>query len=486
MMRHLASKHYLRFCIRMDPFMRASPIARILHGGKIHASCLDMFAKTNTMNPPHSKIGGYRMGFKSARETAEAWGVSERLVQRLCATGRIADAQKLGGSWIVPANAQKPEDPRKEKRALANPSPEAAAASSKATRSQNTEADAGPSHDDAFDKTNVFSRLMPLMNSSFKPGCCQATIDGFPDPAMRDVAQAEYRYFSGQAEEAARIAGSLLDHNDLAIRLSARLIYAYANLPLGNINKARFALAELRFALRKTDAHASVEAQSIEAFVAYTASVLLHLPLPEGLPPAKDFLALLPAGLRSFSLYVAAHQLYLQGDYARSLGTAEAALTMGGNTYPIPEIYLHMVAVMDCMSLKQVDEAREHLLAAWELARPDGLIEAFGEHHGLLGGMLESVIKKDWPDDFKRIIDITYRFSAGWRRVHNPATEETVADNLSTTEFTVSMLAVRGWTNQEIGTHLEISANTVKSYLASSFRKLGISKRQDLGKYMLR
>lgn len=145
-----------------------------------------------------------------------------------------------------------------------------------------------------------------------------------------------------------------------------------------------------------------------------------------------------------------------------------------------------MVAVMDCMSLKYTDNAQTHLLAAWDIARPDGLIEAFGEHHGLLGGMLESVIKKNWPDDFKRIIDITYRFSAGWRQIHNPATEETVADNLTTTEFSISMLAARGWTNQEIGKHLGISASTVKSYLTASFRKLGISKRQELSKFMLK
>lgn len=75
---------------------------------------------------------------------------------------------------------------------------------------------------------------------------------------------------------------------------------------------------------------------------------------------------------------------------------------MDNATYPIPEIYLRLVAVMDYMSLKRTEDARAHLLAAWDLARPDGLIEAIGEHHGLLGGMLESVIKKDWPEDLKR------------------------------------------------------------------------------------
>lgn len=34
--------------------------------------------------------------------------------------------------------------------------------------------------------------------------------------------------------------------------------------------------------------------------------------------------------------------------------------------------------------------------------------------------------------------------------------------------------------------HVDVSTNTVKSYLASSFRKLGISKRSELEKFMLR
>ena len=159
---------------------------------------------------------------------------------------------------------------------------------------------------------------------------------------------------------------------------------------------------------------------------------------------------------------------------------------MGAAQYPIPTIYLHLVAVMDCMSLKQTDRAKSHLLSAWDLARPDDLIEGFGEHHGLLGGMLEAVIKPGWPEDFKRIIDITYRFSAGWRRVHNPETGHSVADDLTTTEFAVCMLAARGWTNEEIGKHMSISVNTVKRHLSCAMKKLGIDHRHNLKPYMLR
>src|SRR5699024_5337086 len=106
-------------------------------------------------------------------------------------------------------------------------------------------------------------------------------------------------------------------------------------------------------------------------------------------------------------------------------------------------------------------------------------IEGFGEHHGLLGAMLEAEIKPKWPDDFKRIIDITYRFSSGWRRVHNPITGHDVADDLTTTEFSIAMLAARGWTNQEIAEHLSISANTVKSHLSEAMKKLKAETRRE-------
>ena len=63
-------------------------------------------------------------------------------------------------------------------------------------------------------------------------------------------------------------------------------------------------------------------------------------------------------------MYVQAHYLYLKEDYARSAGMVEGALIMGAKAYPISAIYLHLVAVMDYMSLKQTQLANEHLLEA--------------------------------------------------------------------------------------------------------------------------
>ena len=139
----------------------------------------------------------------------------------------------------------------------------------------------------------------------------------------------------------------------------------------------------------------------------------------------------------------------MKKNFTQSIGAAEATLSMGAASYPIPAIYLHLIAVMDYMRLKKTDLAQEHLLAAWEIARPEDLLEGFGEHHGLLGAMLGAVIKPRWPDDFRRMIDITNHFSKGWRDIHNPDTGQQVADNLTTTEFAVAMLVAQDWTAED-------------------------------------
>ena len=399
--------------------------------------------------------------YLSLREAAQKWGVSERRINQYCTEGRIAGAQRIGKAWAIPSNAQKPGDPRRMRQQGKIP----------------------PLQTPAGGRQN-HANLMPLMNTAFVPGNCQAAALAMTPGPRRDIALAEYHYFSGQPEAAAKEAEAYLTSPDIGAKLSACLIYAYANLSLGRIPRARFALDELNAALASAGKE-SPEFRAAAAFVASAGAVLLHLPMPDKLPEIESFLPLLPPGLRAFALYVQAHYLYLKKEYSKSAGTVEATLAMGASAYPIPAIYLHLVAVMDYMSLKQSEQAQGHLLTAWEMARPDDLIEGFGEHHGLLGAMLEAVIKPKWPEDFKRIIDITYRFSSGWRRVHNPITGHDVADDLTTTEFAIAMLAARNWTTQEIAEHLNISVNTVKSHISEAMRKLNVRNRKSLKQYML-
>ncbi len=426
------------------------------------------------------------MAYITVKEAAKKWDISERLAQRYCTEGRIAGAVKFSGAWAIPDDAVKPGDPRKDKSAAAVSAGDEQNAAGK--RNNGTVSNTNSKGDNQTTEPGQFSSktAMPLINTPFEPGHCLEAVERIEDPEQRQIAMAEYYYFSGRAEQAAQEAELFLTHPDMALRLSACWLYAYANLATGHIHLARHGLAEVQSTLASLDENTPPQLRALAGGISMSAAVLLHLPLPDGLPAFREHLRLLPPGLRFFALYVQAHYAYLQEDYSGSIGVVETALALQTECYPIPTIYLHLVATMDYMSLKQAAKAREHLLAAWELAQPDDLIEAFGEHHGLLGGMLEAVIKKDWPDDFKRIIAVTYSFSAGWRKIHNPDTGHDVADDLTTTEFAVAMLAARDWTNQEIGDHMGISPNTVKRHISTALQKLDITQRKELKQYMLR
>ena len=326
---------------------------------------------------PHTPRGHMEVpyGLHHRAENCKKWKISERLVQKYCAEGRVDGVRKFGKSWVIPSGAVKPRDPRKEKER--------------------------PTSQNSRPQPEVSPGFMPLMNTPFELGHCLDYISEMEDSSEKEIALAEYHYFSGQPEKAIQKAKLYLTCPDEVYRFSAYFIYVCANLTAGQIQRARYALAEIKNTWR-----AEVKApyvRALKAFAVFTSSMFLHLPLAEDILSVEEFLPLLPIGLRAFALYVQAHYLYLKKDYGKSAGIAEATLWMGADRYPIPAIYLHLSAAMGYISLKQIQQAQKHLLAAWKISRPDGLIGGFAENHELL----EAVVRPDWPEDFRRFIAIT-------------------------------------------------------------------------------
>lgn len=52
------------------------------------------------------------MEYLSIKQTSERWGLSTRRILTLCTQERIPGAVKIGYSWAIPADAQKPLDAR--------------------------------------------------------------------------------------------------------------------------------------------------------------------------------------------------------------------------------------------------------------------------------------------------------------------------------------------------------------------------------------
>jgi DNA-binding CsgD family transcriptional regulator len=292
--------------------------------------------------------------------------------------------------------------------------------------------------------------VLPLLNSSFEPGRAREVVEGFVDVDLRNIARAELFYFTGQAEECCEITRGYLSSRVIELKLSACILYGYSNLSLGNVTAA-----------------------------------LLHLPT-DGMPAFGEYSRMLPEGLRLFATYVMAHHTYLNGEIWSAYGMGKAALFMAERSYPISMTYIHCMMAVCAINRKHKQEAQEEMLRSWELAKMDGFLEPFIEHHGLLRGLIEACIRNRDPEAYQRITEGVISFSRGWMALHNPENRRKVTGELSTMEFSIAMLASGGWTNKEIGEHLGISINTVKHYLTDIFCKLNVKKRDELKKFMLK
>ena len=49
-------------------------------------------------------------------QMAEKWEISRRRVTTLCKEGRIEGAMLRGNTWLIPDDAQKPDDIRRERK----------------------------------------------------------------------------------------------------------------------------------------------------------------------------------------------------------------------------------------------------------------------------------------------------------------------------------------------------------------------------------
>ena len=54
--------------------------------------------------------------YKTISETAKEWGVTTRMVHLYCAAGRIQGALKISRIWMIPRDAEKPADERRNNR----------------------------------------------------------------------------------------------------------------------------------------------------------------------------------------------------------------------------------------------------------------------------------------------------------------------------------------------------------------------------------
>ena len=434
------------------------------------------------------------MEFESVEQTAKRLQVTTRTVQKWAKAGKIPGACQMGRTWLIPCgfmttDALKTVGSGEWEEITAQAAEiqsvaEMAAAPQVETPPVTTsvEKPRGGVEGPLWINTE---KIPPLIDAIFEPGKCLACIEQFPTGPERDILMAQYYYFHGQTQEAVTLSEQYLDHEDTIIALTAAAVYCLASLGLGKIHHFRIGEEHIRaHAKRCMREEEDTPEKAYTVYITMMVHLLLHIPCPP-LPPLERVIQYLPMGARLHAGYLLAHEAYLEKDYTRSLGIAEMALAFCGDTYRISAIYLHLMASVALINLRRTVEARTEFDRAWALAQPDGLTAIFGEHVGLLHGLLEVSLKKQDPKEYQSVIKNAENYSDSWRKVHNTYAGRTVTDQLTAVETAVATLFHRGWSVKEISSYMEISPRMVRYHISMIYEKLGISHREELARYMV-
>lgn len=391
------------------------------------------------------------MKFETAAAAATRLGVTARAVQKWAKEGKLEGAKKVGRDWMIPINEDATDNTTKQS-----------------------------------DDNNSINMPYPFFQAHYTDGDKVQKINDIADEDRRNIVMAQLYYFTGELEKTIEITEKYLDFSNEQYRISAALFYAFANLCTGHIHKTQFAANIIYDAVAKLDLY-DKEAATDNANKIFAAVVLktqLHIPF-ENIPLIEEHIKYMPEGLRVMACYLSAYKAYLVKDYARSLGIAQTAINSATRLYPISEMYCNIICAIDYINLLQLDKATEYIKKAWGIAKPYNLYMPIVEHYSLLQGLIENNFKKEYPQDYERIITLARNYNTGWYEVYNQRNKGKVTQELTPTEFTIAMLYSRNWRAKEIAAHMHISDRTVTNYIQIIYEKLNINCRKDLEEYVL-
>ena len=328
--------------------------------------------------------------------------------------------------------------------------------------------------------------VLPFQTIPFKPGHAVAAVSTIQNEDLRKMAEAEFAYYTGNAEEAARITALYLDDGEINIRITAAYIYAFANMHLRKHYKAATAFKILEKSLKEAREFHSEKIHRVANMLLFAVRTVMHMPTDDMDHDIGLLVPELPKGLKSWACYIHCYDLYRREKYEQILGVVETATAFTNECYPVPLSYLNSFAAIALVHLNRMDEAEVYLDRVMELCGPDGLFEVLGEMQHMLHGLVDVYIKPKCPGEAEKIDRYTEEFFNGWLEMREMMTDSVALTDVSRTEFLMAVLASRGWKNKEIAEYLGFSQNTVKKYLSNVFDKLNVGSRKELLDVLMR
>lgn len=411
------------------------------------------------------------MDMITVQQAAEKWGVSVRYVQTMCKNGKIPGAKKFSLNWMIPADAQKPQDGR--------------------TKSARHKAKA------AACITMPRQTPSPLMSNLYSaPGSLDKCYEELSaQPEIEELFQAWVLHAQGEPLQAIALAQPLLDaemdfYGTISVGHVLHACAVWINDPtlLSIAEKHIMSAKCVDEKQRKTqELWMKINASGLnenEELLKWFQNGNFDL-LPEDSMPAAWFhyiKHLNRVAKRLARKEVSFPDVQGLGLYRSFLYIAEPLVTQVRRSGAVfAELCMSLLCADAYYSLEDVDNAVRHLDRAIDLALPDRLYGVLAEFRAIYSTLLDERIRmKD--EAAANEVEKKYRqMMRAWTELPgNP-----VSSKLSDRENQVAQFVALGMSNAEIARKLNISKHTVKTLIISIMNKTGVQSRKDIHSYIV-
>lgn len=410
------------------------------------------------------------MQYITAAQAAEKWSVTVRRVQDLCRNHQIHGAVRWGRDWMIPADANRPEDRRK-----------------KHTDKQVHNIAILPRKNPAIVFSNIYNT----------PGTADSVADNMTErPVAAQLFRAQIAYCRGELETCRKITEQLLKlsrGHDLQIGcgvILALCAVATGDKALWEKGKEQIRTAHChddrdRFAVDFWIAAMECEIRETTSFPLWFTQGRFDVLPGDSYPVARNYY------LRY--LYLVCHKEATDTEKNIDSQTKMRMIPYVGEPLTaqshkegalVSEAYLRLILAMTYHNLGNDPMAIHHLDIAIDLLLPDKLYMVLVEYRRPLDFLLDERLGLKDPEALSQVKKLYRRYQEGWTELHNRVRDKLFVGELTTREREVAKLASFGLSNKEIAERLNISVNTVKQSLRAAMDKTGALRRSELAYYI--
>lgn len=387
------------------------------------------------------------MDYIFVSEAAEKWGVGVRQVQRLLQANRIPGAVKRETVWLIPADAEKPTDPRraKEKGEITQP------------------------------------RYSYICMFPMPKGNPEAALLTIPEE-YKSLFRADLAYRRGDPKPAMDAWHNTKD--DSPAKLTSAVLGITAAISAGNYTLYDEIQRFLKSRMAQTNNERDKAMLSLPGTIAALCMVAPNM-TPDWVQTA-DF-SLFPQELAPFLLYL--HAMYLRniGDKRGVLATAKAEYILCAEETSFTWLDLNNLLLCAAASydLGDRENAKKYLLSAMNFGLPCGMVMPFADTLSVFGGLFEECIEQVYPAQKAAISDLWSYFFKNWLSFHNHFTSDNISTILTAQEYQLARLLTHGATYSEAATQMNLSVGRIKNIQLGIYGKLYISKKSQLSSFIV-